>query len=471
VGGEHVQLEIERVALDYSLLGLLRGRVREAAVDGVRLRGRAADGRVSFAALSALRGEPAEASGSALVLPPIDSLVLDDAQVELATAEGTLQLRVDGELALGEGLPAGSLAIRALRSQSASPILVALDLAPEGAAGGEIPIALEISAPKGAALRGSGRLRLDPPAAEIDLTGALAFTGDGLQPADLAPELGAWLAAARGALAVRASLRASADGIAVSGRVETEGVDLATPGGIAVLGLAGGADLEGPPWLRTRRPSTLRFRRADVIGPFEDGTVRFALRGPELEVEEAIWGYAGGRLTTAGRFDLRAAEHPFAVEVADVSLARLLDQVALPGLSGSGSLSGRLPLVFDGERFRVREGSLAAAPPGGVVRYAPAAAAEGGLGLGEDLDVLAGALEDFHYDTLRLDLSGSLDGEVRVGITLHGKNPRYQGGRRVELNAKLETDLPALLRASRSVTGVPEVIERRLRGRVTSDGS
>jgi hypothetical protein len=113
---------------------------------------------------------------------------------------------------------------------------------------------------------------------------------------------------------------------------------------------------------------------------------------------------------------------------------------------------------------------LSAEPPGGVVRYAPASAAPGSLGLGGDVDVLAGALEDFHYDRLRLTLSGALDGDVTVGLEIDGKNPRYESGRPVELNVKVETNLPALLRASRSVSGVPEVIERRLRGRVPPDG-
>ena len=57
-----------------------------------------------------------------------------------------------------------------------------------------------------------------------------------------------------------------------------------------------------------------------------------------------------------------------------------------------------------------------------------------------------------------------------LGLEIDGKNPRYEDGRPVELNVKVDTNLPALLRASRSVSGVPDVIERRLRGRVPPDG-
>ena len=469
-------LEIERIALRYSVLGLLRGRLGEVAVGGLRLRGRRDDAGLSFGKLDALRRRAAspDASTGAGSLPPIDALVLQDARVEVAAAGRSLLLRMDGELALAPGGPRGRLTVEAIRSGRAPPVVFALQVSPEGAApatAGEIPLALEVSAAEGrATLRGDGRLRLDPFGAELGLAGALVFAPGALQPEDLAPEIGTFVAAAEGTLAVRATLRAGAEGLAVTGRIETEGLDVATPSGIAITGLVGGADFAGPAPFRTLRTETLRFRRADLIGPFEEGELRFRLRGSQLEVPEASWRYAGGRLSTSGRFDLAAKEHPFTVQVADVSLARLLEWVDVPDLSGTGSLSGTLPLVFDGERLRVSEGRLSAAAPGGIVRYAPASAAEGSLGLGGDVDVLAGALRDFHYDTLRLALSGSLDGEVRVGVALYGKNPRYERGRRVELNVNLETNLASLLRAGRSVSGVPEVIERRLRGRVPSDG-
>ena len=89
--------------------------------------------------------------------------------------------------------------------------------------------------------------------------------------------------------------------------------------------------------------------------------------------------------------------------------------------------------------------------------------------MGGDLEVLVGALEELHYEKLRLELDGALSGDVRVAGEIRGRNPRYEAGRPVELNLNLEANLPALLRGGRALTGVPEVIERRLRGRVPAE--
>jgi hypothetical protein len=86
--------------------------------------------------------------------------------------------------------------------------------------------------------------------------------------------------------------------------------------------------------------------------------------------------------------------------------------------------------------------------------------------MGGDVEVLVGALEELHYTKLELALDGALSGDVQVRLAIDGRNPRYERGRPVELRVKVDTNLPALLRGSRSITGVPEVIERRLRDRV-----
>jgi hypothetical protein len=529
--GESAELEIAELTLRYSLLGLLRGRVGELTLDGLRLRGRVgADGLSLGPADGAGRG-----GGGVPGLPPIDQIRLRDARLELETPAGPLALAADAELArAGAGLEAalalrarhaagagelaidlhgtesdlvltlrsgafhfevpelgrveaadvrgefavadgrlgpGELAIGSLRAPRLAPLALRLRTSADRTDGDgpAPPIAVELGLAAGrAVLAGEGRLQADPPAANLTLGGSLGFTPDGLQPRDLAPELSSWLASAAGSVGVRATARLSEGGVDLALHVETEGLDLETPGGVSLEGLAGKADFLGPAPFRTREPESWRFRRADLIGPFEEGELRWQLRGSELEVLDATWRYAGGRLGTAGRFDLGAEQQPFTVEVSGVSLGLLLEQLELADLSGSGLLSGALPLVFDGESFRVEGGALAADEPG-VVRYAPAGAAAAGLGVGGDLEVLVGALEELHYDKLRLELDGVLSGDVRLRAEIRGRNPHYEGGRPVELNLSLEANLPALLRGGRSVTRVPEVIERRLQGRVPAE--
>jgi hypothetical protein len=502
--GDPPDLRIERIALRYSLLGLVRGRIGEVAVGGLRLRGRVADGKLSFGALDAATQG---GGGGTAVAPPIDGLVLSDVVAEVSTPEGVASIRIDGaaevagtasepELQLEDGaavitwpkigeiaiagidaslalpdagLPYGHLAIEAIRSSLGPPVEVRLAVGSATANpdlyAGFLPFVLELmTAGERVKLRGLGELRMSPFGVVASLEGSLPFTADGLQPADLSPLAARFVASAEGTVHVRAEVKVGAGPLSVTGTVETTALDLVSVTGVPVEGLELRADLLGIAPLRTKE-STLRFRLLNLIGPFEEGEVRWRLQGTELEVKDAAWTYAGGRCTTAGTFDLAAKELPFTVAVKGVSLELLLAQLEIADLSGTGSLSGDLPLVFDFERLRVDNGVLTAEPPGGIVRYAPATAAPGSLGLGGDVDVLAGALENFHYEKLVMTLTGALDGDVDVGLEIKGKNPRYESGRPVELNVRVETNLPALLRASRSVSGVPEEIERRLRER------
>jgi hypothetical protein len=539
--GAGPDLEIARLALRWSLLELVRGHVGEAAIGGLRARGRIGeDGGVTFGALDAAAsraGSGGDAPATTPALPPLEGLVLHDALVELSTPKGVARLRVDGRGEIGTfgadgrfalraelgasraalalelageageprlqlrdgsaafeiaqlgpvaveeldgtvslgpgGAPFGSLHAGSIRTTHTGPVEVLLALGepePERAVGGRIPFQL------GVKLAG-GRVRIDAPgvlqtapfALEASVDHTFSFAQGGVQPADLWPGAAPLLESAVGDVAVKARVKAGADPLSLTAHVESKSLDLVSATGVPIEGLAFAADVTGPSPLRTKE-HVLTFRSANLIGPFENGTVRWRLEGSRVEVLAADWTYAGGRLTTAGPFDLSAKEWPFAVDARGVSLEALLAQLEIADLSGSGSLSGALPLVYDGTRLRVEHGVLTAEPPGGVVRYAPASAAPGSFGLGGDVDVLTGALEDFHYDRLRLTLDGALDGDVTVGLEIDGRNPRYEGGRPVELNVKVDTNLPALLRASRSVSGVPEVIERRLRGRVPGDG-
>jgi hypothetical protein len=428
--GEPADLEAAELTLRYALPGLLRGRLAELDVDRLRLRGRIDTGGFSFGSGSGrLAG-----GGGAPAFPPVDRIRLRDARALLDTPAGPLEISGEAE-ARSDGALEAALALRAPRF---APLALRLRADPGRPEAGEagLPISVEVDAAEGrAALAGQGRLRRDPPGADLTLQGTLSFEPEALQPRDLFPESSAWLARLSGTLEVRASARASEAGVELTLHLATEDADLETSGGLS----------------------------------FEDLTAEADLRGSELDVQGASWSYAGGRLRTAGRFDLAAEEHPFTVEVSGVSLERLLEQLAVAGLSGSGRLSGELPLVFDGESFRVARGSLAAEAPG-VVRYVPAGAAAEGLGVGGDLEVLVGALEELHYEKLRLELDGALSGDVRLKAEIDGRNPRYEGGRPIELNLNLEANLPALLRGGRSLTRMPEVIERRLQGRVPGDG-
>jgi Dicarboxylate transport len=496
--GEPPDLAVATVELDYSLASLRRGLAENLRLAGVRVRGRIGEDGVSFGALDALAGAGPGAEPG-LPLPPVEHVSLRDARLELTTPAGPIAVGVAGDGSLAGGGATAELALTASGAMGEAELALSLRAAPDGwsaswrdgrarlvssalggvelgplrgeaGAAGSGPVAIELGvglAGGRAELAGKGALALDPVRATLDLGGTLALAPGTLEPADLAPGLGRFLRRAEGQLRIDARLALERGRLAYTLRAGTESLDLETPDGTAVKGLAGRAELAGPP-LRTAGSQTVRFRTANLLGAFEDGEVRWQLGGDTLEVEEARWSYAGGRLSTAGRFALGAARWPFTVSVSQLPLERLLAELSVPELSATGTLSGELPLVYDGEALRVDGGVLRAEPPGGVIRYAPAGSAAGSLGVGGDLEVLVGALEDLHYSKLVLELEGGLSGDVEAHLSIDGRNPHYQGGRPVELRVNVETNLPALLRGSRSITGVPEVIERRLRDRVPS---
>jgi hypothetical protein len=78
---------------------------------------------------------------------------------------------------------------------------------------------------------------------------------------------------------------------------------------------------------------------------------------------------------------------------------------------------------------------------------------------GETVEQLVLALEDFHYETLRIELEKPARGASVARLRLLGSNPQVLDGRSFALNVNLETDLDPLLRA----VGVGLELTRRWR--------
>jgi hypothetical protein len=200
----------------------------------------------------------------------------------------------------------------------------------------------------------------------------------------------------------------------------------------------------------------------DSVLPLGDGLVVFELApGAMLRLERAEWRLAGGTLRASGRVPLGANERTLTLVADGLDVETLLASLAFEGLSGTGTLSGTLPLRQRGAALIVENGHVEATAPG-TLRYqrAPDAAAAG-TGHGQ-LDVLLGVLEDFHYDELTLTLSGDVAAPMDMTLHIRGRNPDYQGGRPVVFNVKIEAPLAGLVREGRSTYRVPEAIQKRL---------
>jgi hypothetical protein len=184
-----------------------------------------------------------------------------------------------------------------------------------------------------------------------------------------------------------------------------------------------------------------------------------------VELESAEWRFAGGVIRTAGAIDLFARERELLLAVDDVDLGKLLELVNLDGLSGTGRIGGRLPIVQRPDVIEIREAVLTSTVEGGWIRYRPAggaaalpAAAEPALG-----DLLA-ALRNFRYERLTLRVNGDASGPVVVNISLVGANPDHRDGQPYDFNLNVDGRLGDLIRRGSAAYKIPERIDERLRG-------
>lgn len=185
-----------------------------------------------------------------------------------------------------------------------------------------------------------------------------------------------------------------------------------------------------------------------------------------LNVQHASMGLLGGRLRLEpGEIDLSQSTQSLVVMMEGVELANLFEVYPAEGLSGRGTLDGRLPVSLVDGKLVIDAGQLQARQPGGVLQYRSdklSEMARSNPGMRE----LALALDDFRYTVLSSDLDYGEDGVLILGLRLEGNNPDLQQGRPVHLNVRLEEDIPALL-ASLQLSGqVSDIVQRRVQERL-----
>jgi hypothetical protein len=165
---------------------------------------------------------------------------------------------------------------------------------------------------------------------------------------------------------------------------------------------------------------------------------------------------------TAGRIDPKATTQALVLEAEALDLAQLLALIDLDGLSGEGTLDGRLPIERRPDAIQIEHG-LFRARPGGRLRYRPGAGGAGLRSSGAGFDVLLGAFDDLAFSKLELEIDGDANGPLQLALRVEGVNPAFQDGRPIHYNLNVESRLADLLRESAAVSKIPQVIEDRLK--------
>lgn len=163
-----------------------------------------------------------------------------------------------------------------------------------------------------------------------------------------------------------------------------------------------------------------------------------------LQLHRFDTGLLDGKLS-ASELELELAATPkqiswqIPLDVSHIDLERLLILLDVPGLSGSGRLSGQLPLAWTPAGVEIRNGQLSS-QGAGQLRYESTVPVTDNPGLQ--------ALRDFRYSQLALDLDYQADGHYALDLKLDGHNPEFYSGHPIAFKLKLGGALPGLFKGA-----------------------
>jgi Dicarboxylate transport len=156
-----------------------------------------------------------------------------------------------------------------------------------------------------------------------------------------------------------------------------------------------------------------------------------------LTLERATFPIFGGLLEILPD-SMNINQPPFnlTLGVRNLDLAQLLGSLNFPELSGTGTISGKLPLRLSMDSIEVHGGSLNGTHPG-VLRYQGPVA--------DDENIAFKALRNMLYHKLQATFNYNRTGGYELGLRVEGKNPNVLSGYPVAFNLNLSGQLPELL--------------------------
>ena len=179
---------------------------------------------------------------------------------------------------------------------------------------------------------------------------------------------------------------------------------------------------------------TVQFGKETTIHNLQ---VKARRKNQRLTLERATLPIFGGVLEILPD-SVNIDQQPFnlTLGVRKLDLAQLLDSLNVPELSGTGTLSGKLPLRLSMDSIEVRSGSLKSTRPGVLHYQGPVA---------DDENIAFKALRNMLYHNLQATFNYQRNGDYKLGLRVEGKNPDVLSGYPVAFNLNLSGQLPELL--------------------------
>ena len=289
--------------------------------------------------------------------------------------------------------------------------------------------------------RGSAVLSLAP----------LRFTPDGLQPSILGSHASG-ISDGRGQLQADARVTWSDGGLNGSLRLRARDLGF-TYGGTALEGINSDFRLASLRPLRTAEPQRLEVRRIEPgVTPITDVALFVSVEQssgglPVLRLERGHGNVTDGLIRVeSGSADPTTGTYVARVELERLDLEALLALIGLDELTGSGRISGTIPIELQGETVSVDQGFLQTDGPGVIAFRSPEARSALAAG-GEYVSLMFDALENFHYELVEIGLTKPPTGTTRIHLRLLGANPDVMDAQPFDLNINVTTNAAPLLEA------------------------
>ncbi len=435
VGRDGVPIEIKNVGLYYTPQELFAGNLNAIVLKGVTVAVTVKDGKIDFGPITTILQRRARAATREATPPPttsvtlpVDHIALRDSTLLINTPKGPLTWPMNAQLLVNrDNKYALNLTLRTLAeftiSGTIDPNGEVIDLT----AGGE-KIRAELL---GQILEGlvqkplplSGTFDGDSHLHWQNGAGTLSAT---IKPNDLAY---ANLGLASGVLKVDTTLGgpAPAAKLAISD-AQVQAAEIKADGVNANLTFPSLSPIASAPQ-QLIKIDKLSIGQVNMTS----GTIQFEMKSPQsLRIDATHWDVFGGSFS-AQPFEFNPTDPRVRVtlSVANIDLKQLLDIFGQGKVTGSGKLTGQLPLTITPGDVQIGQGALLATQNGQIVvkDLSVLAASLGETAAKEKNPSSADqvrrniieALSDFQYDQLKADLEQGPDGKLIANVHLGGK--------------------------------------------------
>ena len=379
---------------------------------------------------------------------------------------------IDGELIWGPGIATTKVTVNRLINRQQPALVVPIRILGKAAMAGQrveftLHVENETAGAKGkVSLTAKGHHDRSSDSGETSIAmGPVVFRAGGMQPGDVFPILGPVVAKGAGTVALSGLVRWRDGALSPDLVVHLADVALEPPG-VRLSRINGDIEIVQlwPPATPPGQMLTASVQAGKL--PANSVKIGFELRSTAiLMVERIQLDIAGGQITTSPfAIDPKEFRVDTVLQFEQVDLAEVYKLIGVDELSGTGRLDGHIPLNLDRGRVRVSDGRLVASVPG-ILRFKSSKLPKEITGAGEEVGLALRVLEDFHYESLILELNKSATGEGAILLSLRGSNPSVLEGRPFNFNIRFESNFDNLTDlALRSMAFVQEILRRAEKG-------